>query len=149
MLVGKGGYEGELNKIIDRLRIKNRVYQYNYIAKKRLVDYYNSLGAFILPSRTTAEWKEQYGRVLVEAMGCNIPIIGSSSGAIPEVLNGYPKHLIFKEGSVNDLIDKMNKIEKLEFPENFKIGSFLDKFSIKNFVSKHIEFYEQLLLKKG
>lgn len=46
----------------------------------------NALDALVLPSRTTPRWKEQFGRVIVEAMACGIPVIGSNSGAIPEVI---------------------------------------------------------------
>jgi glycosyltransferase involved in cell wall biosynthesis len=46
----------------------------------------NGLDALILPSRTTARWKEQFGRVIIEAQACGVPVIGSDSGAIPEVL---------------------------------------------------------------
>jgi glycosyltransferase involved in cell wall biosynthesis len=31
-------------------------------------------------------WKEQFGRILVEAMSCGVPVVGSSSGEIPNVL---------------------------------------------------------------
>ena len=46
----------------------------------------NALDVFILPSRTTANWKEQFGRVIIEAHACGTPVIGSTSGAIPEVV---------------------------------------------------------------
>jgi glycosyltransferase involved in cell wall biosynthesis len=46
------------------------------------------LHALVLPSRATPVWKEQFGRVLVEAMACGVPVVGSSSGAIPEVIGG-------------------------------------------------------------
>ncbi len=42
------------------------------------------LDALALPSRTTSSWKEQFGRVLPEAMSCGVPVVGSSSGEIPE-----------------------------------------------------------------
>ena len=54
------------------------------------------LDALVLPSRTTPWWKEQYGRVLIEAMACGTPVIGSTSGAIPEVIGNAG--LIFPEG---------------------------------------------------
>jgi len=146
VLIGDGKHKQTLNKMVSFLGIKDRVYLRNSLSSSELVDYYNCLDALILPSQTTSVWKEQYGKVLAEAMACNISIIGSSSGAIPEVLKGYPKHLIFKEDSVDDLVDKMNKIERFEFPEDFKIDSFLNKFRIENFVSKHIKFYKRLII---
>ncbi len=124
MLVGGGDYGSEYSK---------------------RTDYYNCLDVFVLPSKTVPGWKEQYGRVLVEAMGCGISVVGSSSGAIPEVLEGYPKGLIFKEGDVDDLVEKIKETENLRFPENFNLDKFLYKFSVKNFVSEHINFYKNLI----
>lgn len=40
----------------------------------------------VLPSRTVANWKEQFGRVLIEAMSCGLAVVGSNSGEIPNVL---------------------------------------------------------------
>ena len=47
----------------------------------------NALDVLVLPSRTTKSWKEQFGRVLIEAGACRIPVIGSDSGAIPDVIS--------------------------------------------------------------
>ena len=148
MLVGGGDYEKELQKLIGSLGIRNRIFHFKNIDRKDLVNYYNILDAFVLPSLTTPDWKEQYGRVLTEAMACHIPIIGSSSGEIPRVLKGYPKHLIFQEDSVEDLASKIREIEELKFPENFDINNFLDKYSTENFVREHIKFYKELLLNR-
>ncbi len=46
----------------------------------------NALNVFVLPSLTTARWKEQFGRVLIEAAACGTPCIGTNSGAIPDVI---------------------------------------------------------------
>jgi glycosyltransferase involved in cell wall biosynthesis len=46
----------------------------------------NALDALILPSWTVPSWKEQFGRVIIEAQACETPVIGSDSGAIPEIL---------------------------------------------------------------
>jgi glycosyltransferase involved in cell wall biosynthesis len=48
--------------------------------------FWERIDVLALPSLTTPLWAEQFGRVLVEAMGRGIPVIGSSSGAIPEVI---------------------------------------------------------------
>ena len=38
------------------------------------------------PSQTTPRWKEQFGRMLIEAFACGVPVIGSDSGEIPYVI---------------------------------------------------------------
>ena len=45
-----------------------------------------ALDALVLPSESTPLWKEQFGHVLIEAMACGVPVVGSDSGAIPEVI---------------------------------------------------------------
>src|SRR5207302_6606714 len=46
-----------------------------------------SLDVLVLPSVTILPLhREQFGRVLIEAMAAGIPVVGSSSGAIPEVI---------------------------------------------------------------
>ncbi len=54
---------------------------------EELPEMMNSLDVLALPSRTTARWKEQFGRVIIEAHACGIPVIGTCSGAIPEVVD--------------------------------------------------------------
>ena len=46
----------------------------------------NCCDALVLPSLSTPRWKEQFGRVLPEAMACGVPVVGSSSGNIPAMI---------------------------------------------------------------
>lgn len=68
------------------------------------------LDALALPSRTTAVWKEQFGRALVEAMACAVPVIGSDSGAIPEVIGDAG--LIFPEGDAPALAERIRQLQR-------------------------------------
>src|SRR5205823_2093778 len=63
---------------------------------------------FILPSRTTPTWKEQFGRVIIEAHACSTPVLGSNSGAIPDVIASGG--LIFNERNPSDLADKIRTL---------------------------------------
>lgn len=49
-------------------------------------EFMSSLDALVLMSRTMPTWKEQFGRVIMEAHACGVPVIGSSSGSIPWVV---------------------------------------------------------------
>ena len=66
------------------------------------------LDALALPSRTTRSWKEQFGRVLPEAMSCGVPVIGSSSGEIPNVIGDAG--LIFEEGNIAGLAAAIGRL---------------------------------------
>jgi len=48
-------------------------------------------------------WAEQFGRVLVEALWCGVPVIGSQSGEIPWVIESTGGGLTFPEGDVDAL----------------------------------------------
>lgn len=63
-----------------------------------MAELYASMDVLVLPSLTTAAWVEQFGRVLVEAMSCGTPVIGSDSGEIPWVIKTTGGGLVFPEG---------------------------------------------------
>lgn len=46
---------------------------------------YRTADIFVLPSKETKTWKEQYGMVLLEAMASGLPIVTTGTGAIREV----------------------------------------------------------------
>ena len=71
------------------------------VADADVPDYLACMDALVLPSRTTASWAEQFGHVLIEAMAAGVPVIGSSSGAIPEVIG--EAGLVFPEGDAPGL----------------------------------------------
>lgn len=71
-------------------------------------DYLNQLDVLVLPSRTQSNWKEQFGRVLIEAMACGVPVIGSTCGEIPNVIGDAG--LIFPEGDADALHSRLSQL---------------------------------------
>lgn len=74
--------------------------------------FYGELAAFIqgcsflvLPSRS-----EAMGRVLIEAMACAKPVIGSNVGGIPEVIDDGRNGLLFRSGDDANLAEKMERL---------------------------------------
>jgi glycosyltransferase involved in cell wall biosynthesis len=86
LFVGSGSLEPELRTAADRLGVADRVRLLPARPLTELPSIMNAIDVLALPSRTTARWKEQFGRVLIEANACGTPVIGSRSGAIPDVV---------------------------------------------------------------
>lgn len=64
---------------------------------------YASMDVLVLPSRTTSAWAEQFGRVLVEALWCGVPVVGSDSGEIPWVIETTGGGGVVPEGDATAL----------------------------------------------
>lgn len=101
LLVGDGPLRSEIVGQIPGRGLTGRVHWAGTVPHEQIVPYLNALDALVLPSRTTPTWKEQFGHVLIEAMACGVPVIGSDSGAIPEVVGDAG--LIFPEGDAESL----------------------------------------------
>lgn len=85
-IAGDGPSLPGLRQLAEQLGIANRVRFDGPIPSDEVPAYLRQLDVCILTSRTLPNWKEQFGRVLVEAMACGVPVIGSNSGEIPHVI---------------------------------------------------------------
>jgi glycosyltransferase involved in cell wall biosynthesis len=101
LIVGDGPERAALDALSARLGIAARCRFAGGVSYDRMSEYLNALDVLVLPSRTTPNWKEQFGRVLAEAMACAKPVIGAASGAIPEVIGNAG--LTFAEGDAGQL----------------------------------------------
>jgi glycosyltransferase involved in cell wall biosynthesis len=99
MLVGGGEMEGELREWAERRGDAVRVV--TGIAHGEVPEVLNAMDLLVAPSLTTPRWREQFGRMLTEAMACGVPVIGSDSGEIPHVIG--PAGAVAPEGDADAL----------------------------------------------
>jgi glycosyltransferase involved in cell wall biosynthesis len=86
LFVGDGPYRAVLERRAQQLSVSGRVRFLENRPREALPQLMNAIDVLTLVSHTTASWKEQFGRVIIEAHACRTPVIGSDSGAIPEVV---------------------------------------------------------------
>ena len=85
VLAGTGPESGSLHRMTRRLNMANAT-RFISVSYDDMPLVYEASDLFVLPSRTTRSWREQFGMVLVEALASGIPVLGTRTGAIPEVL---------------------------------------------------------------
>lgn len=85
-IAGDGPALPQLRQLAAELGITERVQFDGPVPSGHVAGYLRDLDVLALTSRTLPNWKEQFGRILVEAMSCGVPVIGSHSGEIPHVI---------------------------------------------------------------
>jgi len=96
-----------LERLASDLGVGERV-EFADVAYADVPAFLANLDVLVLPSRTTARWREQFGRVLVESMAVGTPVIGSSSGSIPGLIG--EAGLIFPEEDFEALAVTIDKL---------------------------------------
>jgi glycosyltransferase involved in cell wall biosynthesis len=86
LMLGGGPLRAELETRVIAAGIADRVTFFGQVASTDMPNLYHQIDVLALPSLTRPNWKEQFGRVLVEAMCSGVPVVGSDSGAIPSVI---------------------------------------------------------------
>jgi glycosyltransferase involved in cell wall biosynthesis len=86
LFVGGGPLESELRRWA--ARYGDRVRIVTGVRHAEVPAHLNAMDLLCAPSQTTTRWREQFGRMLVEAFACGVPVLASESGEIPHVVDG-------------------------------------------------------------
>jgi glycosyltransferase involved in cell wall biosynthesis len=95
-IMGEGPHESRLRRRAEELGLAGRITMQSWGSPAEVAHFLHGLDMLILLTRTTKSVVEQFGRVIIEAQSCGVPVIGSTCGAIPHVIgNGgwvVPEH---------------------------------------------------------
>ncbi len=100
-LCGSGADEAALRQAAETQQVADLVIWRGAVRHEQAPGELGAFDVLVLPSRTVLGWKEQFGHVLIEAMAMGIPVVGSSSGEIPNVIGR--SDLVFQEEDAQGL----------------------------------------------
>ncbi|MBD1837195.1 hormogonium polysaccharide biosynthesis glycosyltransferase HpsO [Coleofasciculus sp. FACHB-501] len=155
LLLGRGPLQSVLLEQAAEAGIKDKLILVESVPHDAVPCYINLMNTLVLPSETTykfktltaAGWKEQFGHVLIEAMACQVPVIGSDSGEIPHVIGDAG--LIFPEKDVAALQNCLRQL--MEQPDLAqKLGKLGYERAIAQYTNialakQQLDFYKQLV----
>jgi glycosyltransferase involved in cell wall biosynthesis len=107
-ILGWGEAAPRVRALAAELGIAERVRIHGAMPSTEVPGFLNRLDVLAAPSLTLPSWKEQFGRVLMEAMACGVPVVGSRSGEIAHVIGDAG--LLFPEGDVPALGERLRRL---------------------------------------
>ena len=147
VFIGNGPMKSTLEEEAARLGVSERVIFKDGIPTYEVPNVLQQMDVLVLPSLTRSNWKEQFGRVLAEAMACETPVIGSSCGEIPSVIDDAG--LIFQEGNVQELTTCVRRL--LDDPQLYATLATKGRQRVlENYTQEHIaqqtyEAYQEII----
>jgi glycosyltransferase involved in cell wall biosynthesis len=108
LVVGDGPARAGLQRLVADHARRLEAHFTGAVADAEIPHYLATMDVLVLPSRTTVRWAEQFGHVLIEAMAAGVPVVGSASGAIPEVVGDAG--LIIAEGDAGALRRALGRV---------------------------------------
>jgi len=148
LLVGGGAREDELAAWAGSSGGAARIV--TDVPHDQVPDYLNAMDVLVAPSLTTPRWREQFGRMLTEAMACGVPVIGSDSGEIPHVIGDAG--LVTPEGDVERLAAALEALvaspeRRAELARRGR-ARVEAEFSLPHVARRHLDFFDQVLAHK-
>jgi len=150
LIVGQGEDEPSFRKTAETLGITDRVVWIDAVPPEEVAAYINCMDTLVLPSRTTSGWVEFFGRVLIEGMACEVPVIGSDSGEIPQVIG--EAGLVFPEADATVLAACLQQIahDAALRTDLVQRGlSRVENFTWETIAERTYQVYQQLLGQDG
>lgn len=108
-IIGRGPKRKKLENLAKKLGIGEKVKFLGFVPDDVLPEYMCKCHVLVLPSR----W-EPFGMVLLEAMACGRPVIGSRVGGIPEIIKDGENGFLFEPLDHRELAMKLELLREDE-----------------------------------
>lgn len=96
--MGSGPLESHVRQWADQRGWADRVHV-RLLTHGEVPRFLGAVDILVAPSQTTRSWREQFGRMIVEAFACGVPVIGSDSGEIPHIIGDAGRVIAEKDAA--------------------------------------------------
>ncbi len=146
-IAGDGPLAGWVHDYAVERRFIDRVELAGQIPPENIPRFLKSIDVLVLPSIPTPAWVEQFGRSLIEAMACEIPVVGSESGEIPNVIGDAG--ILVPPGDADALAAAMTALRD-DGPQRMALGRkgrlrVLSNFTHSQIAAATAAFYRTIL----
>jgi L-malate glycosyltransferase len=140
LLVGDGPDRPKMEKLCREMKICNDV---RFLGKLEAVEEVLSIAdLFLMPSE-----KESFGLAALEAMACEVPVISTNAGGIPELNTHGVTGFVSEVGDVDDMVkNALHILDDANLP-TFKANALAraHDFDINNIVPLYEQFYQRII----
>jgi glycosyltransferase involved in cell wall biosynthesis len=144
LFLGGGPLERELRQWAARHGHRARVL--TDVTHARVARFLRSMDVLALPSRTTTRWREQFGRILVEAMACGVAVVGSDSGEIPHVIGDAGIVVPERDtGRWSAALEQLYRNAEMREELRARGRARAQRFSVDAVARAQVDFFEELL----
>lgn len=137
---GNGAYTDALQRLANELGISMYVKFVGYIPNQALPQWYRAADVFVLPSI-----HEGFGVVCVEAMACGIPLVGTNTGGVPDIVREFECGLLVPPKDIEALAEAICQV--LAEPDAFRpnVEKGRRAFDWNVVIDERVELYDNLL----
>ena len=105
VVAGDGIERPTLERLSAELGVQDRVHLVGWVPNSRLPEYFRSASVSVIPSI-----EEGFGIPAAEAMGCQVPVVATDAGGLPEVVDDGITGLVVHRGSATALADALSRL---------------------------------------
>jgi L-malate glycosyltransferase len=110
VVIGNGMFGDGFDRLMRDYGLAGRVIRAGFLPHSETARCLSAFDTLIVPSETQPNWKEQFGRVVVEAQACGVPVVGSDSGEIPRLIRKSGGGLVFPERDSDALAKTITRL---------------------------------------
>lgn len=149
IIIGEGPKKFELESLANELSISSNIHFYGNITREKLYQSYKSADILVLPSTIVDGQTEGLGVVLLEAMASGVPVIGSNTGGITDIIEDGVNGLLVPADEPQALADAIIRIlENSDLAERFRkagLETVRERFTWDVITDQFVKVYQEIL----